>query len=172
MILSFFLPYESLNIFRHLSPIDSTTLSAMANDEYGIWRTAPDASRLCYQHFIWRELYGANIHPSIRLENKEHLRIAEFAAGHCLWAMQVAEEFPSALVEASDIDLNLVPPSSERPPNILISKWSFFDEIPEKWRGAFDLIHVRLLIQPFAGFQDPRPVLEKFIAMLSMSKAI
>jgi len=140
----------------------------MANDEYAIWRTAPDASRLCYQHFIWRELFNGNIHPSIRLETKKDLRIAEFAAGHCLWAMQVAEEFPSALVEASDIDLNLMPPSSERPPNLSISKWSFFDEVPEKWLGAFDLIHVRLLIQPFAGLQDPRPVLGKFVSMLSM----
>lgn len=140
----------------------------MSNDEYSLWRTAPDASRLCYQHFLWRELYNGNIHPSIELENREGLRIAEFAAGHCLWAMQVAQEFPSAVVEASDIDLHLAPPSSERPRNLLISKWSFFDDVPVKWIGAFDLIHVRLLIQPFAGLQDPRPTLQKFVTMLSM----
>ncbi|KAK5046456.1 hypothetical protein LTR84_008259 [Exophiala bonariae] len=138
----------------------------METDEYAIWRTAPDASRLCYQHFLWRELFNGNIHPSIKLEDRQGLRIAEFAAGHCLWAMQVAQEFPLAAVEASDIDLNLVPPSSERPSNLSIAKWSFFDRVPEKWLGAFDLIHIRLLIQPFAGFQDPRPVLEKFVSML------
>ena len=140
---------------------------AALNDEYSIWRTAPDASRLCYQHFLWRELYKSNIHPSINLANKPNLRIAEFAAGHCLWAMQVAEEFPNAQVEASDIDLSLMPPKTELPANLSIRKWIFFHPIPEAWKGAFDMIHVRLLVQPFAGKQDPRPVLQKFVIMLS-----
>jgi hypothetical protein len=136
-------------------------------DEYAIWRTAPDASRLCYQHFLWRELYKSNIHPSIKLTGKPDLRIAEFAAGHCLWAMQVAEEFPEARVDASDIDLNLCPPKPELPANLSVRKWNFFDPIPEDWRGTFDLIHLRLVVQPFAGKQDPRPVIEKFVSMLS-----
>jgi hypothetical protein len=81
--------------------------------------------------------------------------------------MQVAEEFPHARVEASDVDLSLAPPRTELPSNLSIEKWNFFDPIPEKWRAAFDMIHVRLLIQPFAGHKDPRPVLEKFVSMLS-----
>lgn len=113
-------------------------------------------------------MYKSNIHPSINLSQKRDLRIAEAATGHGLWATQVAEEFPHAVVEASDIDLNLIPPSSERPSNLSFSKWSFFDEVPEKWKGAFDLVHVRLLIQPFGGNQDPRSVLSKFVSMLSM----
>ncbi|EXJ65881.1 uncharacterized protein A1O5_10857 [Cladophialophora psammophila CBS 110553] len=140
----------------------------IGNDEYSIWRTAPDASRLCYQHFLWREVHKSNIHPSIDLNNKQDLRIAELAAGHCLWAMQVAEEYPHAQVEASDINLSLVPPKPDLPSNLSVSKWSFFDPVPEKWKGAFDLVHVRLVIQPFGGYLDPRAVLQKFVSMLSM----
>ena len=81
--------------------------------------------------------------------------------------MQVAEEFPHARVEVSDIDLGLMPPKTELPPNLSSRKWSVFDPVPEAWMAAFDLVHVRLLIQPFARKQDPRPVLEKFVAMLS-----
>jgi hypothetical protein len=143
------------------------TKMVIANDEYSIWRTAPDASRLCYQHFCWRELHKSNIHPSIDLRNRENLRIAELAAGHCLWAIQVAEEYPQAQVEASDISLGLVPPKPDLPANLSVRKWSFFDPVPKEWRGAFDLLHVRLIIQPFGGNQDPRPVLEKFVSMLS-----
>ncbi|KIW33137.1 uncharacterized protein PV07_00008 [Cladophialophora immunda] len=138
----------------------------VGNDEYSIWRTAPDASRLCYQHFLWREVYKSNIHPSIDLSDRSDLRIAELAAGHCLWAMQVAEEYPHAQVEASDISLGLAPPKPDLPPNLSVSKFSFFDAVPEKWKGAFDLVHVRLVIQPFGGYQDPRAVLQKFVSML------
>ncbi|KIW64812.1 hypothetical protein PV04_09720 [Phialophora macrospora] len=138
----------------------------IANDEYSIWRTAPDASRLCYQHFCWRELYKSNIHPSIDLTNRPNLRIAELATGHCLWAIQVAEEYPHAQVEASDISLGLMPPKPDLPANLAVRKWSFFDPVPEEWIGAFDLLHVRLVIQPFGGNQDPRSVLDKFVSML------
>ncbi|KAH0847502.1 UMTA methyltransferase family protein [Fonsecaea pedrosoi] len=138
----------------------------VGNDEYSIWRTAPDALRLCYQHFLWHEVNKSNIHPSIDLSDKPDLRIAELAAGHCLWAMQVAEEYPHAQVEASDISLGLVPPKPDLPPNLSVTKWSFFDPVPEHWKGAFDLVHIRLVIQVFGGNQDPRAVLEKFVSML------
>jgi len=138
----------------------------IANDEYSIWRTAPDASRLCYQHFCWREVYKSNIHPSIDLSDRPNLRIAELAAGHCLWAIQVAEEYPHAQVEASDISLGLVPPKPELPSNLSVRKWNFFEPVPEEWKGAFDLLHVRLIVQAFGGNQDPQPVLEKFVSML------
>jgi hypothetical protein len=143
----------------------------IASDEYSIWRTAPDASRLCYQHFCWRELYKSNIHPSINLTDRPNLRIAELAAGHCLWAIQVAEEYPHAQVEASDISLGLMPPKPDLPANLAVRKWSFFDPVPEEWIGAFDLLHVRLVIQPFGGNRDPRSVLDKFVSMLSESIA-
>ena len=139
----------------------------VAIDEYSAWRTAPDASRLCYQHFCWRELYKSNIHPSINLGGRPNLRIAELAAGHCLWAVQVAEEYPHARVDASDISLDLAPAKPDLPSNVSVSKWSFFDPVPEEWKGAYDLLHVRLIIQPFGGNQDPRPVLDKFVSMLS-----
>lgn len=138
-----------------------------ASDEYSIWRTAPDAIRLCYQHFCWRELYKSNIHPSIDLSNKPNLRIGEIATGHGLWAIQVAEDLPHAQVDASDISLSLIPPKPDLPSNLSVRKWSFFDPVPEEWKGAFDLLHVRLIVQVFGGNQDPRPVLEKFVSMLS-----
>lgn len=136
-------------------------------DEYSHWRTAPDAGRLCFQHLLWRELYKANIHPSVKLENSPDLRILEIAAGHCIWAMQVAEEYPDGHVVASDIDLGLCPPISELPANLSVVRWNFFEEVPAEWKEAFDLIHVRLIVQPFSGYQDPRPVLNKFVSMLS-----
>jgi hypothetical protein len=138
-------------------------------DQYAIWRTAPDAGRLCYQHFLWREVYQQNIHPSINLSGRSNLRIADIGSGHCLWAMQVAEQFPDAQVDASDISLGLVPPKPEHPDNFTVTKWSFFDPLPDEWVGAFDLVHVRLVVQVFGGHQDPRPVLKKFVSMLSKS---
>jgi hypothetical protein len=138
-------------------------------DHYANWRTAPDAARLCYQHFLWREAYQQNIHPSIDLSGRSDLRIADLGAGHCLWAMQVAEQLPNARVVASDISLGLVPPKQEQPDNFSVTKWSFFDPVPEEWVGAFDLVHVRLVIQVFSGYQDPRPVIKKFVSMLSES---
>jgi hypothetical protein len=138
------------------------------NDEYASWRTSPDEMRLLAQHFLWREVLNSNIHPSIDMREKQELRIAEIAAGSCLWAMQVAEEFPHAQVEASDISLKLIPPKSVLPPNLTVSHWNIFDPVPEMWQESFDLVHVRLLIQPFAGGQDVRPVLKKLVSMLSM----
>jgi len=71
-----------------------------------------------------------------------------------------------AQLDASDISLALVPPKPDLPSNLSVRKWSFFDPVPEEWKGAFDLLHLRLVIQPFGGHQDPRPVLEKLISML------
>ena len=139
---------------------------AKVTDEYATWRTAADASRLSYNHFLWREHYKSNVHPAILLDRDAPLQIAEFATGHGLWAIQVAEEFPNAQVQASDVSLALLPAKPDLPLNLTVRKWSSFDPVPDEWKSAFDLIHIRLVVQPFAG-QDPRDCLAKFVSMLS-----
>lgn len=143
-------------------------MSGSNNDQYAPWRTSIDAMRLSYQHFLWREHLGYNLHPSIKFEEDSGLQIADIATAHCLWALQVGETFgPNTKILASDISIDNSPPAHLLPSCMEVRKWDFFSPAPEEWLGAFDLVHVRLIVAAFKNEKDANKILEKFVSMLS-----
>ncbi|KAF2177731.1 S-adenosyl-L-methionine-dependent methyltransferase [Zopfia rhizophila CBS 207.26] len=85
--------------------------------------------------------------PLFRSPIKEPQNILDLGTGKGDWAIDVADEFPSAIVHGVDL---FPPPSPWVPPNCflevedILQRWS--------WRQKFDLIHLRLL---FGAFTDP-----------------
>lgn len=144
-------------------------MSRQTDDHYAPWRTSIDAMRLSYQHFVWREHLGYNLHPSVKFPASGPIHIADIATGHGLWALQVAETLDphDTHFEASDISLDLCPGEGVLPSNIKLRQWDFFSPVPDEWLGKFDLVHVRLIVAAFREGKDPKAVLEKLVSMLS-----
>ncbi|KAF2256816.1 S-adenosyl-L-methionine-dependent methyltransferase [Trematosphaeria pertusa] len=121
------------------------------------------ACRLNLQHFLWGETFRFTIHPSITLPAKP--AIADVACGTGLWLIDAAAQHPEARLHGFDIDLSQAPHPSWLPPNVKLSEWNIFDDIPDEWIGKFDLVHVRLLLLVFSGI-DPKPFIEKLYRLL------
>ena len=97
--------------------------------------------------------------------NQPTLRIADLATGTAIWPLDIARTFPNAQVDGSDISLKQSPPAEWLPKNVSLSELDIYSDLPEKWRGIYDVVHLRLLLLVIRG-NDPRPVLRNALKML------
>ncbi|TVY44458.1 Methyltransferase ausD [Lachnellula cervina] len=138
--------------------------SNLANSRgYRLGNSFATSSRLNFQHFIWKDALGYNIHHSIKLP--DNAAIADVATGTAIWPVEVAREHPAANIDALDPDFSRVIASEWLPRNITLRSWSLFDKVREDMLGKYDLVHIRLTI-PLIENQDPRPVLQSLKKML------
>ncbi|EFQ97616.1 hypothetical protein MGYG_00655 [Nannizzia gypsea CBS 118893] len=129
-----------------------------------------EANRLNLQHFLWRESFQFNIHPSILPRiissppSEAPLNIADIVCGTGLWLMDVARELPKAQLDGLDINLALAP--RELPSNIAFREWDLFQNpVPPDLVGKYDLIHVRSLAMRLAG-KDLKSVIGRLYQLL------
>jgi len=98
---------------------DGFFCSNMADkDSYVLYRSYCAACRLNYQSYLWREILGFYLHPSIP-PLKDGTRIADVATGTGAWMLGLNREAPVHLrLDGMDINLAQAPLKQWLPPNI------------------------------------------------------
>lgn len=89
-----------------------------------------------------------------------------------IWAAYVAEEYPNAQVVGLDISDDQFPPGWTVPKNLSLEVCNILDPLPEKFKGSFDIVHVRLLAGGLDGVEVFRKAIDQFAQLLSMGIAL
>ena len=147
-----------------------------SEDNYVLGRDFNSSSRLNYEHYLWHETLGYNLHPaiseavgarsSIPSTNSQPLRIVDVACGTAFWTLQVAQELPHARLEASDINLSQCPSTGWLPSNITFREWDLFSDVPSEMVGRFDVVHVRLIFVLVRKREDVERVVGQLARLL------
>ncbi|KAB8217696.1 hypothetical protein BDV33DRAFT_232565 [Aspergillus novoparasiticus] len=145
------------------SPTSPASFRLADGLRYGLQQNHRSIIRLNLQHFLWREVYGFHIHPSVHLprsdsslEPSAHPAIADVATGTALWLIDVSRDFPHSRLDGFDIDLTQAPHPGWLLSNITLQHWDVFTDVPASLECQYDLVHVRLLVLVLSGI-DPMP---------------
>lgn len=130
---------------------------------YMLGRSYAAASRLNFQHYLWKESLHFSLHPSISIPTDA--RIADVATGTAIWLIDVAREYSTAKLDGFDINTSQAPPKQWLSPNFTLKTWNVFDPVPESMIGVYDVVHVRLLVLVVQN-SDPRHILRNLLRML------
>ncbi|KAL4898002.1 hypothetical protein BDV59DRAFT_169069 [Aspergillus ambiguus] len=114
------------------------------------------AGRLNLQHYLWREVFGYSIHPSIELPKAP--KVADVACGTGLWLIDVSRGLSDAQLDGLDLDLTRAPHRTWLPSNVELRHWDMFDEVPQDLIGKYDLVHVRLLVLVLSAVDIKKPM--------------
>jgi len=120
---------------------------AYRDGRYTLPNDEAEQDRLDFYHHIFRLILGGNLFHAPISSNPQ--RVLDFGTGTGIWAIDFADEFPSALVIGTDlspIQPNLVPPNCLFYVDDVESEWTFRPD------EAFDLIHGRAMIGTIADF--------------------
>ncbi|KAL9631339.1 MAG: hypothetical protein Q9164_005948 [Protoblastenia rupestris] len=153
--------------------------SSPPQDSYILARDFRSASRLNYEHYLWKETLGYNLHPLIlnsltptanangttAATTPPQPLIADIACGTAIWLRQVAQSLPHTQLHGFDISLAQCPPTQWLPSQITLREWDLFSEPPEDLLGHYDVIHVRLLLVVVRN-EDSDPVLRQLLRLL------
>ena len=136
-----------------------TSFEASTETGYMLSRDCAAASRLNLQYYLWKDTLGFDIHPSILSSTtSQTVHIADVGAGTAIWPIHIASQYPSARVQAYDIDCAQAPPSAWLPANLEVARLNVFDALAPGVEGTFDVVHVRLFALVVQK-SDPRPVI-------------
>ncbi|RAK84510.1 hypothetical protein BO79DRAFT_259285 [Aspergillus costaricaensis CBS 115574] len=95
------------------------------------------------QHYLWTELFGYHIHPSIPTSNP-NLRIADVGTGTGIWLTDLSRRLPSTVsLNGLDISFSALPPKECLPSNMTLHSYDILSETPNHLRGVYDIVHVR-----------------------------
>jgi SAM-dependent methyltransferase len=107
-----------------------------------------EQERLDFHHHLFRLIIGGKLFQA-PIDSKPQ-RVLDFATGTGIWAIDFADEFPSALVIGTDlspIQPNVVPPNCVFYVDDVESEWTFRQD------EAFDFIHGRAIGGSIANFE-------------------
>ncbi|PYI32485.1 hypothetical protein BP00DRAFT_494498 [Aspergillus indologenus CBS 114.80] len=74
------------------------------------------------------------------------MRIADLGTGTGIWCIDLSYELDTAEICGYDISDLSYPPSATLPANVKLGKLDALSDLPEEYRGAFDVVHLRLWI--------------------------
>jgi hypothetical protein len=151
------------DIANGVSPTSNGAPKSTSNDTYILGRSHFSSSRLNLSHFLWKQVLGFNIHPSIPTSGFK--RIVDIATGSAIWPLDVASEFPDAEVDGFDIALDQCPPKEFFPRIRKLGIWDIFEDPPEEMQGRYDIVHVRLVIFVVKN-NDPRAIIRNLMKLL------
>ncbi|GKZ76013.1 hypothetical protein AnigIFM56816_003474 [Aspergillus niger] len=136
---------------------------------YALQQNHRSVIRLHVQHFLWRQVFGYSIHPSIPTTPAALKKVVDVACGTALWLIDVAHEFhhtnENLQLDGLDIDLTQAPHSGWLPSNIHLDDWDLFTPVPQQLQEQYDLVHVRLLVLILSGL-DPMPVIRRLFQLV------
>ncbi|KNG91708.1 UMTA methyltransferase family protein [Aspergillus nomiae NRRL 13137] len=139
---------------------------------YALQQSHRSVIRLNLQHFLWREVFGFHMHPSVQFpssdsstDSSSRPAIADIATGTALWLIDVSRDFPKSRLDGLDIDLTQAPHPGWLPSNITLRHWDVFADIPASLQSQYDLVHVRLLVLVLSGV-DPMPVIRRLFQLV------
>ncbi|KAL1590557.1 hypothetical protein WHR41_00607 [Cladosporium halotolerans] len=135
-------------------------------DTYPLARGVIDSVRLNVCHFIWKKYFPWVVHPSVKLDGRPNLRIADVGCGTGIWLLEAAEEYPNADgLDGLDIALHQAPPKHLLPRNVQFKHLDLHQEIPAEFVGQYDLVHARFLLGLVRN-NDPVPLLQNLLKLL------
>ncbi|KAL7814624.1 S-adenosyl-L-methionine-dependent methyltransferase [Trichoderma aethiopicum] len=112
-------------------------------ENYVLGRNFVESVRLDAQHFLYRLQNGFTIDPRIPIG--PDTKIADMGTGTGIWLLDVASQVPSTVqLNGFDISDEQFPCQSSLPSNVKLSVMDAFAEVPEKHRGKYDIVHMRL----------------------------
>jgi hypothetical protein len=138
--------------------------------------------RLNLQHYIWKDMFGYSLHPTIPRDQKS-LKVADVGTGtgytHLhqnnmeptltvsrIWLLDLLPQLdPSTELVGIDADITQVGPREWLPENLTLRQWSVFTDVPDDLVGAFDIVNLRLFA--FVIEDDATPILRKLKKLLS-----
>ncbi|CZT23716.1 uncharacterized protein RCC_09430 [Ramularia collo-cygni] len=136
----------------------------MAPSDYVFNRDYLDNNRINLQHYLWREIFGYLIHPSIPTGAPD-LKIADVGTGTGIWLTELADRLPSAQLDGLDVSFDALPPCKWLPQNVRRLHWDVTHDVPPELEGQYDLVHIRLFA--FVLLNDDLPgVLERLAKLL------
>src|SRR6201996_5073310 len=107
-----------------------------------------EQDRLDFHHHLFRLIIGGKLFRAPISSNPQ--RVLDFATGTGIWAIDFADEFPSAFVIGTD--LSPIQPTTV-PPNCMF----YVDDVESEWTfgpdEAFDFIHGRAIGGSIANFE-------------------
>lgn len=130
---------------------------------YALQQDHRSVIRLNLQHFLWRQVFGFSVHPSIPAPTLGE--IVDVACGTALWLIDVSREFPHCQLEGLEIDLTQAPHPGWLPSNVNLRHWDLLADVPTGLEGKYDLVHVRLLVPILSGL-DPMPVIRRLFQLV------
>ena len=135
-------------------------------DLYALSRGETASTRLNAQHYLFKEILGFNIHPSLlNGDERTPLRVADVGTGTGIWAVDVHRQHPRLQLDGFDISIDQYPPRDWLPGAISLNRLDVFQPIPTQWAGKYDIVNVRLFMLVInAG--DARQVLTNLMTML------
>jgi SAM-dependent methyltransferase len=188
------LKWLTINSIRSIATVltqRSTMASLPKVDTYPLARGVIDSVRLNLCHFIWKKSFPWVVHPSISLEGRPDLRIADVGCGtglaqssirssssftlndahwylfNSIWLLEAAEDYPNAeALEGLDIALHQAPAQHLLPDNVHFKYLDMQEDIPAEFVGRYDLVHARFLLGLVKN-NDPVPLLQNLLKLLS-----
>ncbi|RAK80164.1 uncharacterized protein BO72DRAFT_371999, partial [Aspergillus fijiensis CBS 313.89] len=100
--------------------------------------------RLNDQQLLWRLQTGHILSPLI--PRRPGMRIADLGTGTGHVDPLPLRAIPDAEICGYDISDLSYPPSATLPRNVKLGKLDALSDLPEEYRGAFDVVHLRLWI--------------------------
>jgi SAM-dependent methyltransferase len=120
---------------------------AYGDGRYPLPNDELEQDRLDFHHHLFRLILGGKLFRAPIGNNPQ--RVLDFATGTGIWAIDFADEFPSAIVIGTDlspIQPDIVPPTCTFYVDDVESEWTFRPE------EAFDFIHGRAIGGSIADF--------------------
>ncbi|KAH8763616.1 hypothetical protein F5883DRAFT_110602 [Diaporthe sp. PMI_573] len=134
-------------------------------DEYFPSRDFVDINRLNLQHYLYRDIFGYNLHPTIPIQNTPNLSVIDIGTGTGVWLRDLhATLDPTTQYIGLDIDIRQAGRPEWLPPNCAVRQWDATTDVPVDLLGRFDVVNLRLfglVIQ-----DSPKPLLRKLIKLL------
>ncbi|KAI4240230.1 MAG: hypothetical protein L6R40_005259 [Gallowayella cf. fulva] len=147
-------------------------------EEYIHPRSYRDSARLHFQHWIWQNVLGYTLHPSVP-KDVQGLKVADIGCGNgavgdepapsqktqC-WVLELAEQVPSSWhLTGFDISSAQFPHKAYLPANVTLQQQDAFEEMPTDLLGSFDVVHIRAVCVVVKN-GDPRVLLKNAMMML------
>jgi ubiquinone/menaquinone biosynthesis C-methylase UbiE len=130
-----------------------TILSNIMTEVYTLNTGTPgvETSRLNFQHNVFLKMTGTLLPPHIMDSlTAPDLKIADVACGTAVWLKALAAQFPpTATLHGFDMFTANFPEKSSLPANAQLFPQNALEPFPEACLGAYDLVHVRLLMYAF-----------------------
>lgn len=132
--------------YLHLYCLLANRRSWEMPDEYNLPRHSAESTRLDAQHEAYAKIIGFLLHPRIASVLPKDARIADVGTGTGAWLRDLARTCPETWqLQGLDISEDQFPPEAKRG-RIGYDKMSILEDVPERFRAQFDVVHMRLLV--------------------------
>ncbi|KAF9958755.1 hypothetical protein BGZ72_010972 [Mortierella alpina] len=132
---------------------DGRTRHTVESAPYMLPNDLTESDRLDAQHYIVRYCFQGNY--NVKLDRSAQLKILDVATGTGVWALEMAQEFPTAEIHGVDISpIYPTPETSDRPvpSNCHFRLCNVLDGLPFP-DNYFDFVYQRLLVYAFTPAQ-------------------